>query len=334
MTLPTDPLAVIVDLARPLLDPSEGRRDGESESDHAFRHTIRNRRWEAKEDAIFDRIQYLASISGLPERAIRVGLRLARRKDRPRGRTLREVIENPPPPIRWIVPGIIREGLDLLSAVPKAGKSTMARGLALAVACGGKALGSISVEGGDVLLISLEDGESGRIDITRKKSYTGLTFPPHFRYRFHYEPSQRGSNAFLGLGDSCQVPAIPRAVSFRQVSDRSPRRSIRGADEGVPGSARIAMGIFQRDEVWWIDYYAEGVRKRERIGRDKRLAERVLEKRRTEVLEGRFLDRRPHRRMTLRDLAGRFLEYSRRNKPEKGNGYPMSNFLPMIITSL
>ena len=160
MTSSADAIAVVMEFAQALLDPSEEQRKGESEKDYALRLSFRNRRWEAKEDAILDRLRFLVAISGLSDRAIRLGIRLARWKDRPRGRTLRDVIENPPPPIRWVVSGIIREGLNLLSAVPKAGKSTMGRALALAVACGGKALGSIDVDAGDVLLISLEDGEA------------------------------------------------------------------------------------------------------------------------------------------------------------------------------
>jgi hypothetical protein len=33
------------------------------------------------------------------------------------------------------------------------------------------------------------------------------------------------------------------------------------------------MGVFRKQGVYWIDYYFNGQRKRERIGPDKRLAE-------------------------------------------------------------
>jgi hypothetical protein len=39
------------------------------------------------------------------------------------------------------------------------------------------------------------------------------------------------------------------------------------------------MGVFKKQGVYWIDYYVDGHRKRERIGPDKRLAETVLRKR-------------------------------------------------------
>jgi hypothetical protein len=66
-----------------------------------------------------------------------------------------EKMELPAP--RWAVEGIIPEGLSLLAGKPKLGKSWFALNLALAVALGGIALGSIRVERGDVLYLALED---------------------------------------------------------------------------------------------------------------------------------------------------------------------------------
>lgn len=60
-------------------------------------------------------------------------------------------------PIKYIVPGILPEGLTLLAGKPKFGKSYMAMGLGIAVASGGKAFGSIDCEQGDVLYAALED---------------------------------------------------------------------------------------------------------------------------------------------------------------------------------
>jgi DNA-binding transcriptional ArsR family regulator len=57
----------------------------------------------------------------------------------------------------FIVPGIIPEGLTLLAGKPKVGKSWLALGIALAVATGGNALGSVPVERRSVLYLALED---------------------------------------------------------------------------------------------------------------------------------------------------------------------------------
>jgi hypothetical protein len=51
------------------------------------------------------------------------------------------------------------------------------------------------------------------------------------------------------------------------------------------------MSVFRKQGVWWIDYYVNGHRKRERIGHDKRLAETVLRKRKVEIAEGKYLDK-------------------------------------------
>jgi hypothetical protein len=62
------------------------------------------------------------------------------------------------PPLRWIVPNLIPEGLTLLIGKPKMRKSWFAQGIGIAVAMGGRALGEIAVEQGDVLYLALEDG--------------------------------------------------------------------------------------------------------------------------------------------------------------------------------
>ena len=62
------------------------------------------------------------------------------------------------PEPRFAVPGIVPEGLSLLVGSPKVGKSWAALGLAVAVASDGYALGTLPVNGGDVLYLALEDG--------------------------------------------------------------------------------------------------------------------------------------------------------------------------------
>ena len=58
---------------------------------------------------------------------------------------------------RWAVPGVLCEGATLLAGKPKIGKSWLGLGLGVAVASGGRALGQIEVEAGDVLYLALED---------------------------------------------------------------------------------------------------------------------------------------------------------------------------------
>lgn len=61
------------------------------------------------------------------------------------------------PPLQWVVPGYVVEGLTLLAGKPKIGKSWMTLDWALAVAYGGMAFGSVQCEAGDVLYCALED---------------------------------------------------------------------------------------------------------------------------------------------------------------------------------
>jgi biotin operon repressor len=61
--------------------------------------------------------------------------------------------------VREVVPGILPVGVTILASPPKLGKSRFMLNIALAVATGGKALGAIDVEPGDVLYLCLEDSE-------------------------------------------------------------------------------------------------------------------------------------------------------------------------------
>ena len=71
--------------------------------------------------------------------------------------TADELVECEFPAPRLAIPGIVSEGVTLLAGAPKVGKSWLSLGLALAVACGGRALGSVPVAAGDVLYLALED---------------------------------------------------------------------------------------------------------------------------------------------------------------------------------
>jgi integrase len=73
------------------------------------------------------------------------------------------------------------------------------------------------------------------------------------------------------------------------------------------------MAVFKKQGVYWIDYYVQGRRKRERIGPDKRLAETVLKKRQVAIAEGKYLDKARVPRCTFSELADLYLEWARVN---------------------
>jgi hypothetical protein len=76
-----------------------------------------------------------------------------------RGRKVSTLLQKEFPPVHAVVPGVILEGLQLMVGKPKFGKSRLMLDIAVAVACGGNALGTLDVEPGPALYISLEDPE-------------------------------------------------------------------------------------------------------------------------------------------------------------------------------
>ena len=72
--------------------------------------------------------------------------------------TADEIMATDFPEPRFAVPGIVPEGLSLLVGAPKLGKSWLTLNLGIAVASGGRALGKIPTDAGEVLYLALEDG--------------------------------------------------------------------------------------------------------------------------------------------------------------------------------
>jgi hypothetical protein len=63
------------------------------------------------------------------------------------------------PPLEYVIPGYVVEGLTVLAGKPKLGKSWWAYDASIAVATGGKAMGAVDCEQGDVLYLALEDNQ-------------------------------------------------------------------------------------------------------------------------------------------------------------------------------
>lgn len=75
------------------------------------------------------------------------------------------------------------------------------------------------------------------------------------------------------------------------------------------------MSVYLRNKIFWVDYYFEGKRRREKVGADRRLAELALQKRKIEIAEGRFLDKKRTEKILFEDFADTFLElHSKINK--------------------
>src|ERR1700674_538103 len=101
-----------------------------------------------------DELKRLEVISSEPAKA-----QPAKVKDGPVFIKASELLKKVLPEHRWAVRGVLAEGLGLLVGRPKIGKSWLALNVAVAIASGGRALGQIPVEAGDVLYLALEDNE-------------------------------------------------------------------------------------------------------------------------------------------------------------------------------
>ncbi len=87
------------------------------------------------------------------------------------------------PPVSYIAPGYIAEGLTMLAGRPKIGKSWLMLEVGLAVAGAGPCLGSIECELGDVLYLALEDNERRlQARITKLLGYARKEWPRAFHY--------------------------------------------------------------------------------------------------------------------------------------------------------
>jgi len=68
------------------------------------------------------------------------------------------------------------------------------------------------------------------------------------------------------------------------------------------------MGIYKKGDNWYIDYYAYGRRRREKIGTSRVLAENVFRKRKLQIAEGKYLDIRKNEKIKFEDFANEYVE--------------------------
>lgn len=92
-----------------------------------------------------------------PEQAAALMAELQEQSRRERYKSAKDVCDTEYPETTWFVEGVISEGYGLIVGPPKAGKSFLVLGIALAVASGRKALGGLKTLKRPVLYMSLED---------------------------------------------------------------------------------------------------------------------------------------------------------------------------------
>ena len=75
------------------------------------------------------------------------------------------------------------------------------------------------------------------------------------------------------------------------------------------------MPVYHRNKIYYIDYYADGVRRREKVGPDRRMAEQALAKRISQVAEGKFFEITKDEKIGFKDFSALYYEnHSKVNK--------------------
>jgi len=94
------------------------------------------------------------------------------------------------PPLAWAIPGLVPEGFGLITGAPKIGKSWATLDLALAVAGGGYALGTVQAgKPRPVLLLALEDGDR-RLQNRARKLLDNQPIPARLHYATQAAPNE------------------------------------------------------------------------------------------------------------------------------------------------
>ena len=71
---------------------------------------------------------------------------------------------------------------------------------------------------------------------------------------------------------------------------------------------REIIKVSPRAGNYFIEYYADGRRRREKVGSSRQLTEIALQKRKVEIAEGKFLDKRKEEKNRFEDFALEYFE--------------------------
>lgn len=155
------------------------------------------------------------------------------------------------PPVEYVVPGLIPQGLSLLVAAPKIGKSWLVLGLGVSVASGGRAFGHLHVDRRPVLYLALEDGKV-RLQ-SRLRSLGVVMAPPSLHFitklpagtlmatvsEFLDEHADDNPLVILDTLGKVMPPAMPNETSYGR--DYRITSALKSLVDRVPGSSLIVV---------------------------------------------------------------------------------------------
>lgn len=137
------------------------------------------------------------------------------------------------PEMNWPIAAILPEGLAIIGAPPKTGKSAIALQLALSISLGGKALGNAPTTQGDVLYLALEDSPA-RMKERIERQMCGETVPDNLAIMFSSAPMLEGGliqiESWLRAHPEAQAIFIDTIGRFRGVGSQTENGNIFAAD--------------------------------------------------------------------------------------------------------
>lgn len=137
------------------------------------------------------------------------------------------------PEMNWPIEAILPEGLAIIGAPPKTGKSALALQLALSIALGGKALGNATTRRGDVLYLALEDSQA-RMQERIERQMCGEAVPDNLDIMFRSPSMLDGGlmlvESWLRTHEQAQAVFIDTLGRWRGNGSQSDNGNIFAAD--------------------------------------------------------------------------------------------------------
>jgi len=122
------------------------------------------------------------------------------------------------PDIKWVIPGLIGEGLTIVYGAPKIGKSWFILCLAIAAACGGKFLGNLPANKTETLYLALEDTDR-RINNRLKKLNAEGTELEELKITSRWRDGYIGLDNYLNENSGIGLVIIDTLAQFANIKD-------------------------------------------------------------------------------------------------------------------